>query len=313
MTNPGASPSAAGFLPPSGRQFEFSSGEFRATVAEVGGVLRSFTVGDRPVIDGFPVDEMPTGARGQTLVPWPNRLADGQYDFGGRSLQLALTEPSTHNAIHGLVRWVDFECLELTASSCRVGYRLPPHPGYPFRLAVEISFRLDSTGLTIETSARNDGREPAPFALGTHPYLTTGSEQVDGDELTLPADTYLLVDERSLPTGRAPVAGTEWDFRSGRRIGGTHLDTCYTDLHRGADGKVTVTLRGGAAGVRLWADSSYSYLQAYSGDTLPAAHRRRGLAVEPMTAPANAFRTGEGLLVLEPGETTRHAFGIAPL
>jgi galactose mutarotase-like enzyme len=32
-----------------------------------------------------------------------------------------------------------------------------------------------------------------------------------------------------------------------------------------------------------------------------------------MTAPANAFRTGEGLLVLEPGETTRHAFGIAPL
>jgi galactose mutarotase-like enzyme len=36
------------------------------------------------------------------------------------------------------------------------------------------------------------------------------------------------------------------------------------------------------------------------GDPLPDVHRR-SLAVEPMTCPPNAFRTGDALIRLEPG------------
>jgi galactose mutarotase-like enzyme len=38
---------------------------------------------------------------------------------------------------------------------------------------------------------------------------------------------------------------------------------------------------------------------------------RRSLAVEPMTCPPNAFRTGAGVLVLEPGESTTAVWGIS--
>jgi aldose 1-epimerase len=50
----------------------------------------------------------------------------------------------------------------------------------------------------------------------------------------------------------------------------------------------------------LGVDKQWPWLQVYSGDTLPEGQRRRSLAVEPMTCPANALATGTDLLVLEP-------------
>jgi aldose 1-epimerase len=58
-------------------------------------------------------------------------------------------------------------------------------------------------------------------------------------------------------------------------------------------------------------DAAHPYLMIFSGDTLPAAERRRSLAVEPMTCPPNAFRTGEGLIRLAPGESFTSRWGIA--
>ena len=48
----------------------------------------------------------------------------------------------------------------------------------------------------------------------------------------------------------------------------------------------------------------------FTGDTLAPGHRRRAVAVEPMTCPPNAFVTGTDLLILEPGETVTHTWGI---
>ena len=93
-------------IAPSGEQVEIAAGEHRAVVVEVGGGLRSYSVGDREVLDGYGVDEMAAAGRGQVLVPWPNRLEDGVYDFDGESYQLPLNELAARNAIHGLVRWV---------------------------------------------------------------------------------------------------------------------------------------------------------------------------------------------------------------
>jgi aldose 1-epimerase len=59
----------------------------------------------------------------------------------------------------------------------------------------------------------------------------------------------------------------------------------------------------------LWADESYPYLQLFTGDPLPSVSRR-SLAVEPMTCAPNAFRSGEGLRVLEPGESMTGTWGI---
>jgi aldose 1-epimerase len=120
-------------------------------------------------------------------------------------------------------------------------------------------------------------------------------------------------DGRGIPAGSAPVEGTEYDFREPRAIGETTLDNAFTDLERDDDGLARVELRNPATGavVSVWLDGSYPYLQLFTGDPLPSVSRR-SLAVEPMTCAPNAFRSGEGLQVLEPGETTTATWGIQP-
>ncbi len=58
----------------------------------------------------------------------------------------------------------------------------------------------------------------------------------------------------------------------------------------------------------VWADEAWPWLQVFTGD-LPDI-RRRGLAIEPMTCPPQAFRTGEGVIRLEPGERWSGEWGI---
>jgi aldose 1-epimerase len=61
----------------------------------------------------------------------------------------------------------------------------------------------------------------------------------------------------------------------------------------------------------LWGDESFTYVQVFTSRKL--ATRPAGaaaLAVEPMTAPANALNTGRGLRWLEPGETWKAEWGI---
>ena len=77
---------------PSGRQFEIAAGDQRAVVVEVGGGVRAYAHGDRDVLDPYPEDAMCDGARGTPLIPWPNRLEDGAYEFAGEQFQLDLSE-----------------------------------------------------------------------------------------------------------------------------------------------------------------------------------------------------------------------------
>ena len=166
-------------IAPSGKQLEIAFGDQQAVVVEVGGGLRSYSVGGRDVLDGYGADEMCTSGRGQVLIPWPNRLEDGSYELGGRRHQLPLTEPSTHNAIHGLVRWANWTVAESEPHRVMVEQLLHPQPGYPFSLALRIEYALSERGLDVRTTATNLGDETCPYGSGAHPYLTVGSERVD--------------------------------------------------------------------------------------------------------------------------------------
>jgi len=300
--------------PPSGQQLLIRHGAQRATIVEVGGGPREYAVGDWHVLDGYPVDQMCDGGRGQPLLPWPNRLEDGDYTFAGQSLHLPVDERDVHNAIHGLTRWANWAADGVADDRVTMRLALYPRPGYPFTLALAVQYQLDATGLTVRTTARNDGPVPLPFGAGYHPYVSVGTERIDDAELLVPARSSLEANERKLPTGRLlPVEGTEKDFRQFGRIGRVQLDTCFTDLVRGPDGLARVRLRaanGHAA--TLWLDGWYEYLMVYTGDTLAPPRRRQGLAVEPMTCPANAYRTGVGLRVLAPGESSTGVWGIQP-
>ena len=292
---------------------EIEAADQWAAVDTVGGGLRSYAAAGRELLDGYPVGEPPTSGRGQVLIPWPNRLEDGAYEFGGRAYQLPLTEPERGNAIHGLVRDAAWTVAEREPHRIVLEHVLEPQPGYPFTLALSIEYSLSEGGLGVRTTAVNTGEEACPFGAGQHPYVTLGTPTVDSLILSAPGRTVLRVDERGLPVGREPVEGTEYDFRRPREVGATILDHAFTDLKRGEYGRARVELRDpkSRAGLTFWVDESYRYLQLFTGDPLPDVSRR-SLAVEPMTCPPNAFRTGEDLVRLEPGESHAGAWGIVP-
>ncbi len=298
---------------PSGEQFEIRNGSERATIVEVGGGVREYVVGQRPVLDPYPVNAMCDGAHGTPLIPWPNRLANGSYRFDGADYGVALTEPAKHNAIHGFLRWRSWQAVEHEASRVVMATRLRPLMGYPFALDVQVAYELvGAGGLVVATTATNVGDRACPYGAGQHPYLSPGHGRIDDCLLQLGASTRVLTDnERQLPTGTAPVPGTQFDFRTARRLGDQKLDTPFTDLDRDGDGRAWARLTApDESRVQLWVDEHHPFIEIYTGHTLSPARRRLGLGTEPMTCPPNAFQSGESLIRLEAGESLTTTWGV---
>ncbi|MGH3507417.1 MAG: aldose 1-epimerase family protein [Nocardioidaceae bacterium] len=295
---------------PSGHAVHLSAGGYEAVVVEVGAGLRSLTRGGLDVVAGYGPEEMATGGRGQLLLPWPNRIRDGRYAFGGREHQLPLSEPARRNASHGLTRWVNWSLLDHDASSAIWGYTLHPQPGYPFLLELTVGYQVTPDGLTVDVTATNLGDDAALYGHGAHPYLTVG-RRIDECELLLPATARCEVDDRKLPGPAADVRGTAFDFTRSRVIGTTIIDHPFTGVLADEDGTTQSILRDPDTGrtAMLWADAAYPWLQVFSGDDL-ATGARGSLAVEPMTCPPDAFNSGVDLVVLQPGESDTGRFGI---
>jgi aldose 1-epimerase len=258
-------------IAPSGEQYELVFGDQRAVVVEVGGGLRTYTVGAREILYGYAEDELCRSGRGQVLLPWPNRIEGGAYAFDGVEYQVALTEPKEGNAIHGLVRWASWSVLERDETRVAMGYLLHPQPGYPFTLRLSVEYALGPDGLTVNTTAVNEGDRPCPFGAGHHPYIAAPTGRVD--DMTLDGEP---VGDRELDDPQRMDA--PWRLR---------IDD-----------------------VTVWADENWKHVQLFTGDPLPDVSRR-ALAVEPMTCPPNAFRTGDDLIRLEPGERFDGTWGIS--
>lgn len=290
------------YVKPSGEQYVIRHGAWGAAITEVGATLRELRLGNEPILDGFGAEEMANAGRGQVLAPWPNRIRDGRYTFGGQELQLGLSEPGRGNATHGLVRWLPWIPAAHTANSIRLRCLLHPQPGYPFSLRCDLTYSLTEHGLHVSFSAHNAGPGPAPFGLGFHPYLSAGRGPVDSWRLQVPAREMLISDSRMIPIGREAVAG-KFDFRRPRPIGDLALDTCFTSLQ--GDRVLLESERR----LELWFGAGFTHLMVFSGDGLPE-RARASLAVEPMTCAPDAFNSGEGLRVLEAGEGSDLQWGI---
>jgi aldose 1-epimerase len=298
---------------PSGQQIEIAHGDQRAVVVEVGGGLREYTLNGRRLLDGYGADEMSASGRGQVLIPWPNRIQDGRYSFDGQDHQLAIDDVEEQDAIHGLVRWAAWVAAERADNRVVMEHVLHPRPGYPFTLALSVEYRLSDEGLLVRTTATNRGQRPCPYGSGNHPYLKLGQHSVDSLTLRVPGAEVLVSNDRGIPVGSTQVEGTDYDFRQPRAIAATVLDHAYTELERGGDGRARVEMQDpeGGSALTLWVDEAHPYVMVFTGDPLPDVNRR-SLAVEPMTCPPNAFRTGEDLVRLEPGQAFTSSWGIDP-
>ncbi|MDO7883673.1 aldose 1-epimerase family protein [Antiquaquibacter soli] len=293
-------------LPPTGDQYELELGPVRATITQVAAALRELSIDGVALTPGYPVDSQPPFAAGIVLVPWPNRVEDGRWELDGQVQQLDITEVSRNNAIHGLLRYTGYRELERDASSVTLGATVYPQHGYPFLLETTVRYALTEDGIRVTHTARNDSAARAPYAVGTHPFLGIGG--VDGAELTLTvhASTRFDVDDRLNPLGEVAVDG-DYDLRAGRRVAELELDTAFGGVSP-VDGVVAALTAPDGREVRLLQDANHPYVQVFITREFPGVGT--AIAIEPMTAPPNAFNTGLGVRWLEPGETWSVEWGI---
>jgi aldose 1-epimerase len=298
-------------MPPTGEQFEIASGDVRAVVTEVGAGLRAFEANGRPYVETFDATVRPPRGAGNVLVPWPNRTAEGRWTWNGAPQQLALSEPATGNAIHGLLRHTFYRPGERTDGAITLHAVVAPQPGWPVPLDTSVRYAVGPDGLRVTHRVRNVGSDPVPFGVGAHPYLRAGDDATDDCVLTLAARSALPL-EGGLPSGPAEAVHGDLDFRGGLPLRGRTLDHAFGDCVR-ADGDDVVRhrLAGPTTAVELWADPDFGWVQVFTPDDHPG--RGRAVAVEPMTCPPDALNSGTGLITLAPGEEWTGSWGVRPL
>ena len=284
-----------------------------ATITEIGATLRAFSVDGQAIVWGFGDGEMSSYGRGQVLAPWPNRLADGTYAFGSRQAKAPLDEPERDNAIHGIVRWLPFKIEPVDETSVRCSLRLGPQPAYPWWWRLDVTYTVEPGSLTVSTTFENLDDVTAPFAIGFHPYLAAGPRGVDASRVAIPAARHIVANERMLPIGSEPVGSSTFaSIAKGQPLEGFVMDDAFTELRRDGDGRWRAHFwpDGERPPVIVWGDEGFTYVMCFTADTLAVADRRRALVLEPMTAPPNALASGDGILVVGPGERVEARWGI---
>ncbi len=301
-------------LGPNGEESELDFAGQEVVCCELGATLRSYRWDSNDVIDGFRFDQRCHDARGQTLIPWPNRVEGGRYSWKSRSYQLEISEPNWQNAIHGLTRWQPWTLITQSENSLVYSLRLYPCTGWPFTLDATIEYSLGEEGLSIVTRVKNIGSDPAPFGTGAHPYFTLGRKGIDSLFLEVPAETYYPIKERGIPGQGEPCSKSVWDLSTPRHIGQLEFDISMSGLPRDKNGIARARLLDGeGSSIELWMDRNYDFIQIYSADRVRDPDRRRmSIALEPMTCAPNAFKSGVGLITLNPGEEFAASWGISP-
>lgn len=302
-------------ITPTGRAVELVAGATRVGVGTVAAVLRSLNVGGVDITEPLAPGHAPSFGSGIILAPWPNRVRDAIWHASGQPLQLAMTEPERRNALHGLLRFADYEVRELTGDSVLLGAVIPPQTGWPYFLDTWVRYTAVPDGVEVTHGALNLSAERAPWAAGAHPFFRVGDTPVGELTVTLHAEGWIETDDRLLPVAERDVEGTHADLRSGRRVDDIELDTAFTRVRHVTrpDGRGEIaTLAGPRGVVSVWSDADWRYAQIFttSAFAADADGPRRAIAIEPMTAPPDALNSGEGLVWLEPDESWEGRWGV---
>ena len=231
------------------------------------------------------------------LLPFPNRVKQGQYVFDGKQYQLQVNETALNNALHGFICDRKFEVTSenLTESSATVVLK-NNYPGdnegypFPFETVIEITLS-DQEGLTIAMEATNAHTEKIPIGMGWHPYFSFGHD-ADDMLMSIPKCVEIVTDEFCIPTGEKRLFEKFTDLQ---QMGDSNFDHCFEiDSQSGRVETVIKSLEKDFA-LHVWQEAGpgkFPYLQIY---TPP---QRQSIAIEPMTCCIDAFNNHLGLAVL---------------
>jgi galactose mutarotase-like enzyme len=249
-------------------------------------------------------------ARGSTfgiplLHPWANRLGGFSYSVGDVTVALdsgmrGLRTEEHGLPIHGLLAaYAEWEVHEQTDAAVIAEADLGADPelleAFPFPHRLALTAALTPGRLTITTTLTATGDRAVPVAFGFHPYFALPDVAREDLVLRHGAMAHVGLDERGLPTGdRTPVAARD------APLGDDTFDDLYTNLGPAP----AVTLAGDRRELTLRLMGGYTHLQLFA----PAG--TTSVAIEPMTAPVDALRSGDGLRLAAPGEPFTAVFAV---
>ena len=144
--------------------------------------------------------------------------------------------------------------------------------GFPGNREIELRYTVHQATLSMAVQATTDA--PTPFNPANHSYWSLDpTVGFSGQTFQLQADHYSEPDEDLMPTGQIlPVAGSQYDFRSGIKMAGDasqffDLNLCISDSKRPLRPVATLT---GTQGVRMEVATTECGLQVYDGGTIHA-------------------------------------------
>lgn len=286
-----------------GSVIEIGFGKSSALIDTLGAALVGLMLDGIEVI---PSISNPTSVyAGTILAPWPNRIKEGRYQFNGEVYEFE-NKDELGNAIHGLIGNQLAEISAVSATRVVLSSDVAPVAGYPFHLVITTSYELSENGLKVTHEATNQSSTGAPVGIGAHPYLPFDQSTT----LELHAKTAAVHGTDKLPSAHiaATSLGLGWGLEA--RVADLVLDTQFGDLQLTEAG-VVATLRNDAGQVDFWVDGA-KYLMIYTSRNFPWQDGvGNAIAIEPQTCAADAFNNGQGLAVLEPGETLKLGWGIS--
>jgi aldose 1-epimerase len=244
------------------------------------------------------------------LYPWANRLAGFDYCVAARTVRVPQDRTRValdgnglpiHGVIGGRLHW------DLARAPGPAGDSLEARLSwseaepelfelFPFRHDLAYEARLAGGRLEVRITVDACGTDAVPVAFGFHPYLSLPEAPRERWQLQLPPMRALTLDARQIPV--AP----------GRSLPGRRLQLAEREFDDGFDAvaepaRFEVT----AAGRRIVLE----LLEGYPCAQVYAPRTGAFICFEPMTAPTNALRSGDGLQLLTPGGRYRASFSIS--
>ncbi len=253
---------------------------------DAGASLQELTLNGHAIIQDLnPLTYADTYAS-SILFPFANRIKDGAYAFEGNSYQLEKNQPQEQNALHGLVYNKTFK---VTAKETTDKYALvsleyietSKSKGFPFTYNIKLTYKLNTSGLSLGVSITNTDTSPFPFTLGWHPYFI--SDNLFESELLFDSNKKLVLGDRNITTGVEDIKN-----EGTMQIKDQQLDDCWI---LNSD---KVTFKTPRYNLLFSCDAETNFLQAY---TPP---RKNTIAIEPTTGVSDSFNNKIGLETLAP-------------
>jgi aldose 1-epimerase len=281
----------------------YQENKLLAQVGTIGAILNAWSPGGYNVIEGYEdIDNAPfQHARSGWLFPFPNRLEDGRFEFGGKAYQFPINEPDRSNAIHGFLLDEPFKLYKTynVSHQCILGFKhkyVGNREYFPFSFELKIDYHFSEGNLKINITIENIGGSTMPFAIGWHPYFRLKG-QLEKHFVTLPPARRLELNSRVLPTGKEYAIEKP---HKAIKIDGRVYDDC---LHfDGEENKIILSTDTDSLTIELGPD--WPFFMAFTPE------ERTSIALEPMTGSINCLNNRNGLKELDPGKTFQTSFVI---